>query len=112
VNTGSGHASGFGSALRLVGRFLLILVALVLVVAAWIFTLENRETLTVRFTHWIVHLPVSLALFAAFFLGAFLTLLVTVPRWWSWRLRYHLLHRRHRKLLERGGSDDKEGADS
>jgi hypothetical protein len=38
-------------------------------------------------------------------------LLVVVPRWWGWRLRYHLLQHRHARLVGRSGEADRKEAD-
>jgi uncharacterized integral membrane protein len=102
VNTGSPHPSSWREGLRRLRRYLFVLVGLLLAVAAWIFALENRGPVAVRFTRWIVRLPLALALLSAFFLGVLLALLAVVPRWWAWRLRYHLLHRQHLRLSREG----------
>lgn len=86
---------------RGVGRFvrtLVFLVVLVLIAVVWIFTLQNLTVVRIRFDHWLVSLPLALALLTAFLFGVIVTLLIVVPRWWSWRLRYHFLARRHRRL--------------
>lgn len=98
--------------MRGVGRFLVLLAALVFLAAAWVFAVQNREDTAVRFASWIVHLPMALALFTAFLLGAFLALLAVVPRWWAWRVRYHFLHRRHARLASRRGTPQGDEADA
>jgi uncharacterized integral membrane protein len=111
VNNEPGRPSGVLRILRGLRRLVTTVIALAFIVAAWVFTLENRETVAVRFAHWIVHLPMALALFTAFLIGVLLTLFVVVPRWWGWRLRYHLLQHRHARLVGRSGEADRKEAD-